>query len=160
MTDDDVRQAFSGFDPSKYEDEVRDRWSDTDAHAESRRRTSSHTEQDWQRHRKETDDNVAFYPLTPEAHVGLARSYVTDARFDANDEKSATGLTRYISDSITALHADRRSGKPASEAHHRLPSRARSPDRRSPATIPAADPGSRVDVRLNAGDPAQTRTDR
>lgn len=137
MTDDDVRQAFSGFDPSTYEDEVRDRWSDTDAYAESRRRTGSYTEEDWQRHRKETDDNVAtfvelltsgvpasdprvaaaardhgaiidrwFYSLTPGAHVGLARLYVTDHRFEASYEKSATGLARYISDAITALHAD------------------------------------------------------
>lgn len=137
MTDDDVRQAFSGFDPSKYQDEVRDRWSDTDAYAESRRRTSSYTEEDWKRHRTETDDNVAtfvellasgvpatdpraaaaardhgaiidrwFYSLTPEAHVGLARLYVTDPRFEANYEVSANGLARYISDAITALHAN------------------------------------------------------
>lgn len=47
-----------------------------------------------------------FYPLSPEAHRGLAQMYVTDPRFEANYEKRETGLARYISDAIGALHAD------------------------------------------------------
>ncbi len=38
---------FGGFDPAEYEDEVNERWGETDAHKESSRRTSSYTEADW-----------------------------------------------------------------------------------------------------------------
>lgn len=137
MTDDDVKQVFDGFDPSSYEDEVHDRWGDTDAHEVSRRRVGSYTEEDWRRQRSESDGNVDafagllrsgvpptdpraieaarehgaiidrwFYPLSPEAHLGLARLYVTDPRFEAVYEKAETGLARYVSDAIGALHAD------------------------------------------------------
>jgi DNA-binding transcriptional MerR regulator len=47
-----------------------------------------------------------FYPLTPEAHVGLAQTYVTDPRFEALYEKVETGLARYVSEAILALHSD------------------------------------------------------
>jgi hypothetical protein len=137
MTDENVKQVFDGFDPSRYEGEVQDRWGDTDSYAVSRRRTGSYTEEDWKRQRQESDDNIAafvellgagvsvtdvraveaarehgaiidrwFYPLSPEAHVGLAQMYVADPRFEAAHEKVETGLARYISDAILALHAD------------------------------------------------------
>jgi DNA-binding transcriptional MerR regulator len=137
MTDENMRHIFAGFDPSEHEEETKNRWGNTDSHAESRRRTSSYTEQDWQRHRRESEANVAafagllrngtpaddamateaatehgaiidrwFYPLSPAAHVGLAQMYVTDPRFEGAYEKVETGLARYISDAIVALHAD------------------------------------------------------
>jgi len=137
MTDDDVKKAFDGFDPSLHEVEVRDRWGETDSYAESRRRTASYTEDDWRRQRTETEDNVDafadllrsgvpatdaravalarehgaiigrwFYPLSPEAHLGLAQMYVTDPRFEAVYEATETGLARYVSDAIGALHGD------------------------------------------------------
>lgn len=137
MTDNDVESVFGGFEPSQYEEEVRERWGDTDSYAESRRRTTSYTEDDWRRQRKESDNNVSvfvdlvksgvpatgpeaveaarehgaiidrwFYPLGPQAHLGLARMYVTDPRFEATYEKAATGLAHYISDAIVALHSD------------------------------------------------------
>jgi DNA-binding transcriptional MerR regulator len=46
MNDQDL---FDGFDPSKYEDEVKERWGHTDAYAESQRRTSRYTKDDWRR---------------------------------------------------------------------------------------------------------------
>ena len=46
-----------------------------------------------------------FYPLSPEAHLGLARMYLTDPRFEAVYEQAHTGLTRYITDAIAALHS-------------------------------------------------------
>ena len=61
MKDDHVMKAFGGFDPSRYEDEVEDRWGDTDSYAESRRRIGSYTEDDWRRQRQETDDNVTSF---------------------------------------------------------------------------------------------------
>lgn len=38
---------FSGFDPSRYEDEARERWGHTDAYKESARRAASYGEEQW-----------------------------------------------------------------------------------------------------------------
>ncbi len=46
MSDEDL---FGGFDPSQYEDEVKERWGETDAYKESSRRTASYTKDDWKR---------------------------------------------------------------------------------------------------------------
>lgn len=45
----DLKQIFDGFDPSSYEVEAKERWGDTDAFAESHRRTQSYTADDWRR---------------------------------------------------------------------------------------------------------------
>lgn len=45
----DLKQIFDGFDPSRYEAEAEQRWGDTDAFAESKRRTQGYTAEDWQR---------------------------------------------------------------------------------------------------------------
>jgi len=49
---------FEGFDPAAYEEEVRERWGDTDAYRESARRTKSYSKADWQRIR---DESGAIY---------------------------------------------------------------------------------------------------
>lgn len=43
----DVKSMFDGFDPAAYEEEVERRWGDTDAYAESRRRTARYTANEW-----------------------------------------------------------------------------------------------------------------
>ena len=45
----DPKTIFDGFDPSEYEEEVKERWGDTDAYAESTRRTKRYTQADWER---------------------------------------------------------------------------------------------------------------
>jgi DNA-binding transcriptional MerR regulator len=54
MTKEDVKKLFEGFDPSLYEDEVKQRWGKTDAYKESARRTSKYTEADWERYKAES----------------------------------------------------------------------------------------------------------
>jgi MerR family transcriptional regulator, thiopeptide resistance regulator len=44
-----------GFDPSKYEDEARERWGHTDAYGESTRRATSYGEAEWNSIRAESD---------------------------------------------------------------------------------------------------------
>lgn len=61
MTDDDMRKILDGFDPADHEAEVEHRWGNADSYTESRRRTSSYTEQDWMRQREESDANVATF---------------------------------------------------------------------------------------------------
>jgi MerR family transcriptional regulator, thiopeptide resistance regulator len=50
---------FDGFDPSEYEDEVRERWGHTEAYRESTRRAASYGEAEWQAIRTEWDAIVA-----------------------------------------------------------------------------------------------------
>jgi DNA-binding transcriptional MerR regulator len=45
----DLKKIFGGFDPARYEDEVKQRWGDTDAYKVSAQRAKAYTEADWQR---------------------------------------------------------------------------------------------------------------
>jgi DNA-binding transcriptional MerR regulator len=40
-------EMFEAFDPSRYEEEVRERWGDTEEYGESSRRTRQYTKEDW-----------------------------------------------------------------------------------------------------------------
>jgi MerR family transcriptional regulator, thiopeptide resistance regulator len=59
MNKDQVTALFDGFDPSLYEDEVKERWGKTDAYKESARRTSKYTKADWERYMAESDAIMA-----------------------------------------------------------------------------------------------------
>jgi len=45
----DMEKLFDGFDPSKYEDEARERWGNTGAYKESMKRTKRYTPDDWKK---------------------------------------------------------------------------------------------------------------
>lgn len=45
----DMKDIFEGFDPSRHEAEAEQRWGETEAFRESKRRTQRYTPQDWQR---------------------------------------------------------------------------------------------------------------
>ena len=49
----DLKKIFDGFDPAEHEDEVKQRWGQTDAYKISAQRTKSYTEADWQRMKEE-----------------------------------------------------------------------------------------------------------
>jgi DNA-binding transcriptional MerR regulator len=51
----DMKDLFEGFDPTKYEAEARERFGNTDAHAESQRRTKGYKAQDWKMLKQEQD---------------------------------------------------------------------------------------------------------
>jgi MerR family transcriptional regulator, thiopeptide resistance regulator len=48
MSKEEMFEVFGDFDPSKYEDEVKQRWGETDAYRESKKRTARYKKQDWQ----------------------------------------------------------------------------------------------------------------
>ncbi len=48
MSETEMKQMFDGFDPTQYEVEAEQRWGDTEAYKESKRRTSRYTKADWQ----------------------------------------------------------------------------------------------------------------
>jgi DNA-binding transcriptional MerR regulator len=51
----DVKPLFDGFDPSRHEPEVEERWGDTDAYRESARRTKGYSAEDWKRYKTENE---------------------------------------------------------------------------------------------------------
>jgi DNA-binding transcriptional MerR regulator len=72
----DMEKLFDGFDPSKYEDEARERWGNTDAYKESMKRTKRYTADDWKKIKAEQSaiyqDSVAMMkaagkPTDPES---------------------------------------------------------------------------------------------
>lgn len=50
--------VFDRFDPDQYEEEVKQRWSDTDAYQESARRTRRYKKKDWARYQAESDAHL------------------------------------------------------------------------------------------------------
>ena len=62
-------EMFEGFDPSKYEEEARDRWGKTDTYAESKRRTARYGPDDWAAIRAEADAITAAFADAKRAGV-------------------------------------------------------------------------------------------
>lgn len=54
MSESEITALFDGFDPSLYEDEVKQRWGQTDAYKQSAQRTSQYTKADWERYKEES----------------------------------------------------------------------------------------------------------
>ncbi len=56
LTPEERFEVFGEHDPAQYEAEVEERWGDTDAYAQSGRRTAAHTKEDWLRIKAEGED--------------------------------------------------------------------------------------------------------
>lgn len=56
MDKDDMFEVFGDFDPSHYEDEVKERWGKTDAFKESARHTARYTKEDWKAFKAESEE--------------------------------------------------------------------------------------------------------
>jgi DNA-binding transcriptional MerR regulator len=61
MTDDTLFQGFEDFDHARYAEEAEERWGDTDAYRESRRRTKSYGKAQWAAIQAEADDIMARF---------------------------------------------------------------------------------------------------
>lgn len=132
----DNKEMFEGFDVSeiekhkeKYAQETKERYGDTDAYAESERRTSKYSKEDWARimgrqgeiynklaalmDKEPSNSEVqkiieenrqhitdAFYNCTVEIYRGLGQLYVNDQRFTKNIDKFKDGLAKFLSDAI------------------------------------------------------------
>ena len=132
----DKKDMFDAFDEraleehrTKYADEAKQRWGTTDAYAESQRRTSKYTKEDWKRIQQEaaqidadmaalmdhkvTDPEVQdvvwrkhehfnhnFYTCSVEMLAGLSEMWVSDARFTANYDKIKPGLAQFWHDAV------------------------------------------------------------
>lgn len=56
MTKDEMFEVFGEFDPAEYEDEVKERWGESDAYKESAKRTARYTKADWERFKAESEE--------------------------------------------------------------------------------------------------------
>jgi len=88
MTDQERKEMFGelfdGFDPAEYEEEVQERWGDTDAYKQSAARTKRYTKADWQQIKEEGEANTAEFirlldagvaPEAPEAMAAAAEKH-------------------------------------------------------------------------------------
>jgi MerR family transcriptional regulator, thiopeptide resistance regulator len=54
-------EMFIGFDPSQYEDEVRQRWGETEAYRESIRRVASYSEEEWREIKAQAEEIAELF---------------------------------------------------------------------------------------------------
>lgn len=123
----------------KYEKEVEERWGETDAYAESARRTKNYKEEDWRRIHERSGEitqmfissmplgpdsdeaqvaceahrqhmTESFYTVTLEIYRGLAEMYVADERFTKNIDKAKDGLAAFMREAMI-VYCDRAEGK-------------------------------------------------
>lgn len=134
----DTKDMFDAFDEraleehrTKYAEEAKQRWGTTDAYAESQKRTSKYTKEDWARilhesgqidadmaalmDRAVTDPEVQdvvrrrrehfdqyFYTCSVTMLAGLSEMWVSDARFTATYDKIKPGLAQFWHDAVQA----------------------------------------------------------
>jgi MerR family transcriptional regulator, thiopeptide resistance regulator len=62
-------ELFDGFNPDDYEDEVQERWGDTEAYKQSAARTKRYTKADWAAIKAEMDENTAGFVALMDAGI-------------------------------------------------------------------------------------------
>ncbi len=102
-------ELFDGFDPAEYEDEVQERWGETDAYKQSAARTKRYTKADWEQIKTEGDANTAEFirlldagvaPDAPEAMAAAAEKHAQLERwfYDAPLEMFANLSDMWVND--------------------------------------------------------------
>ena len=113
----------------KYAEEVKERWGNTDAYAQSQKKTSKYTKEDWKRLNDERDELLRqfseclgekpasekvqklvkgwqqhitdnYYDCTKEILAGLGQMYVLDERFTKNTDKYGEGTARLMNEAF------------------------------------------------------------
>lgn len=134
----DSEMSFKEFDMSdietaqkQYAEEVKEKWGQTDAYVESKRKTSGYSKEDWAKINAEAEGiyrrfaavmNQAsdapeaqklvadwqayitkyYYNCTKEILAGLGQMYVCDERFQKNIDRCGEGLADFMSRAIAA----------------------------------------------------------
>jgi len=118
MINEEQREMFGAFDPSRYEEEVKQRWGDTEAYRESARRTSRYTKADWEQVKQEgAEINDAFLALmragvsatSPEARqvAERHRAYISRWFYECTPEIHAGLGQMYVADPRFTASIDR-----------------------------------------------------
>jgi DNA-binding transcriptional MerR regulator len=115
-------EVFGDFDPDEYEDEVGQRWGNTDAYRQSQRRAASYTKEDWKRlseefdalHRRLADLMAAGIPADSEEAMDAAeqhRQFITGSYYDCSHEMHTSLGEMYVADPrFTATYEKIRAG--------------------------------------------------
>jgi MerR family transcriptional regulator, thiopeptide resistance regulator len=109
MTKEEMFEVFGDDDPTQYEDEVKERWGDTEAYRVSMERTKRYTKEDWKDVKAETDQMFADFtrvfteghaPGDPEVQEVVERHRLSiDQRFYPCSKEMHAGLGRmYVAD--------------------------------------------------------------
>lgn len=118
MTTEELFEVFGDFDPAEYEDEVKERWGDTEAYRESARRTSRYTKEDWARFHAEGEQQMArmlelfdagVAPDSPEAMdvAEEARLQIDRWFYPCSREMHSALGDMYVADARFTAHYDR-----------------------------------------------------
>ena len=119
MDEKEMLEVFGEDDPTRYEDEARERWGDTDAYKESRRRTARYTKEDWVRIKAEGDALEAEFAEAMAAGTAAdspevmdlaerARLSIDKAFYPCSHEMHADLGRMYVSDPRFTKHYDDR----------------------------------------------------
>lgn len=100
MTKEEITTMFGGFDPTRHEAEVEQRWGNTDAYAVSKQRTSKYTKADWERHEAESH---AIMTDAAALHTAGAPPDGDEARAVA--ERHRLSIDRWFYPCDAAMHA-------------------------------------------------------
>ena len=109
LTPEERFEVFGDHDPEEYAAEVEERWGDTDAYRESRRRVARYTKADWERIKAEGQAAIeqvvaamnAGKPVDwPEAMAGAEahRQQITDAFYECTYEIHVGLADMYVAD--------------------------------------------------------------
>lgn len=132
----DTTMSFREFDTTeidkakaKYAEEVKERWGNTDAYAQSQKKTAGYTKEEWNKMNEQMDlllkqftecigekpDNMkvqklveswqqyitnTYYDCTKEILAGLGEMYIADERFTKNMDRFGEGTVKLISEAI------------------------------------------------------------
>jgi DNA-binding transcriptional MerR regulator len=100
MTTEKRFEGFEGFDHAQYEDEVRERWGDTEAYQESARRTRSYGKADWEAIKAEGGANLAAFAALLAAGAAPDAAEAMDAA-----EEARLHIDRWFYPCSHAMHA-------------------------------------------------------
>jgi DNA-binding transcriptional MerR regulator len=100
LTPEEKFEVFGDFDPDQYEEEVQERWGETDAYAESKRRTTSYGKDDWLRIKAEGEDVEARFAAAMQAGVPADSEQAMDVA-----EEHRQQISRNFYDCPPGMHA-------------------------------------------------------
>ncbi|MGA4865859.1 MerR family transcriptional regulator [Streptomyces lavendulocolor] len=99
LTPEERFEVFGDHDPDQYDEEVEQRWGDTDAYRDSARRTARYTKEDWLRMKEESADWGARYQALMEAGEPATSERAMDLA-----EEHRTQIVRWYYDCTYEIH--------------------------------------------------------
>ncbi len=119
LTPEEKFEVFGDFDPDQYQEEVQERWGDTDAYRQSQQKTASYTKEDWQRIQRESDELTRRFvalmdagePADSEAAMDVAEDHrqgITRNHYDCGYEMHTCLGEMYVNDERSRATSTRR----------------------------------------------------